>query len=476
MRKKLLKFLLITSSIFAFTITSYAEYQSNSGFPEASPPGTQAPPGVDGSMDGMQGDINNTSPPRDDCSKPNVVGGTAGMEDSGREAGGSSGSAIQTDTGKESTETATGEVSGETNNSSSSSTSTTTPDTSEEKNNPGSNTSGSNSSNTNNSNGGNSDSGTGSGNGGNSGSNSTGTGTNTGISNPPPSSLEELLRPGLDANNAYKGYQDHKNNSGNNTITGKPYDEGNGLSFVDADGNSYSVITGGDFINKGTFTDGNYELVLNDGTKVTMVLEQDENGKWFSKTTTINNRSEGNRIYGSESEWYKIHEVLEYGYWDWKNTTNADWIRYYGDKFYPISGYAETSKTPGRTSIKWTLGHGPYDDGKWLVRMTPFYTETWERSYQIEVEVTDCSTNSDGDTDCDTSIEIETRYEHDVRHNVPHEPTFYNVTVPLVCDECPEVILCLGDSPDCDCNDLNTKCDDENDPELTIEHRVELDN
>ena len=170
------------------------------------------------------------------------------------------------------------------------------------------------------------------------------------------------------------------------------------------------------------------------------------------------------------SEWEYDHEELQYAIWWGKNTTNSDWLRYYGNAYRYVNGTRSESLTPESTSINFVLGDEPYDDGKWSIMMEPVYKRWYKKTREIvhtefNWEIKEEYTWSETKTDW-----LEVMDEHS------HDPVFYEVTVPLICDGCPAITICLGDDADCDCGDLNTKCDDELEPDIVIDHRSELTN
>ncbi|MBR6615332.1 MAG: hypothetical protein IKK95_05115, partial [Lachnospiraceae bacterium] len=74
---------------------------------------------------------------------------------------------------------------------------------------------------------------------------------------------------------------------------------------------------------------------------------------------------------------------LQYAVWWGKNTTNSDWIKHYGNAYRYVNGTRSESTTPGSTSIKFSLGDEPYDDGKWSILLEPFYSRYYYRVTEI---------------------------------------------------------------------------------------------
>lgn len=168
------------------------------------------------------------------------------------------------------------------------------------------------------------------------------------------------------------------------------------------------------------------------------------------------------------SGWTFDREELQYAVWWGKNTTNSDWIKHYGNAYRYVNGTRSESTTPGSTSIKFSLGDEPYDDGKWSILLEPFYSRYY---YRVTVTHTDINWETKEEYQW---TEPKTEWLEVKDH--AHDPVYYEVTVPLICDGCPAITICLGEDADCDCGDLNTKCDDELEPEIVIDHRSELSN
>lgn len=513
-------------------------YQSSDGFPDAAPSGSTAPSGIDGSLDGKQAALDEKINSGGSCSRPQIVTGSVSMDNSAAGATGSSGSNIVKNDNQSSTNTAEGTVSGSSTTKIPGSSHTTgggsssttggsidkTPGTSHttETKKPGSSSSGSSTTTTT----GGSTTTSGGGSSNTSGGNASSGGTGKGDFLPGDWSTPDFTQDMLHMNSMYQelkdatgqttvteasnnkkeneGSKENSNNkdsgkgdgsnpeksngnqnngsTGNNgeSSTNKPWNDvtvnidGDTIIYHTPDGDkTYDIIHTTDF-EDGTITDNRFQVDLEDGTHVEIELEKDEEGNWVSKNKSVSHTDKGTRVKGSESEWSLINKQLEYGYWDWMNMTNEDWISHYGNQYYPISGKAATSKTVGKTSIAWTLGHGAYDNGTWSVRMTPFYTETYERSYEVKFKHTEVSEDEDGTRHRSSYYTYETRYETTKKYHVRYASTYYTVTVPLICDECEEIIICLGDDPNCDCGGINTKCDDSNDSELEIDLHTKL--
>ena len=188
--------------------------------------------------------------------------------------------------------------------------------------------------------------------------------------------------------------------------------------------------------------------------------------EWQVKEYVVAHKEYEEEDDDSDSRWTTYREEELYCYWEWKNLTNDDWIRLHGNHYYPISGSSSTSRTHSST-LKWELGHGPYDDGTWSFKMIPrmkLYQERYRRYTYTWV-------------DSENKTHRETGYERLTREREKWAAAvYYEVTVPLVCNTCPEITICLSDENGCDCGDLNTKCDDELEPEYVIDHRSELTN
>ena len=248
--------------------------------------------------------------------------------------------------------------------------------------------------------------------------------------------------------------------SGGNTIM-----DGN---ISNINGKDYYIISDKEFENATQTDDGIFEITTTTGNTIRVELElvPGKDDEWRVKEFVVSHKDYLEEDDDSDSRWTTYREEELFCYWEWKNTTNKDWIRLHGDHYYPISGNASTSRTSSST-LKWSLGHGPYDDGTWSFKMVPRMKLYQERYKTVRETWIDREGNKHTE-------EYEERYTREREKWAT--AVYYEVTVPLVCDTCPEITICLSDEDACDCGDLNTKCDDDLEPEFVIDHRSELTN
>ncbi len=269
------------------------------------------------------------------------------------------------------------------------------------------------------------------------------------------------------SNNGGGGGGNGNNGSGNNGSSGSSSSIMSG-NISNINGKDYYIISDKEFENATQTDDGIFEITTTTGNTIRVELElvPGTDDEWRVKEFVVGHKEFEEEEDESDSKWTTYREEELFCYWEWKNLTNKDWIRLHGDHYYPISGSASTSRTSSST-LKWELGHGPYDDGTWSFKMTPrmkLYQERYRKYTYTWID-------EEGKTQRDTDYERLTREKEKWASAV-----YYEVTVPLVCNTCPEITICLSDEDACDCGDLNTKCDDELEPEYIIDHRSELTN
>ena len=185
--------------------------------------------------------------------------------------------------------------------------------------------------------------------------------------------------------------------------------------------------------------------------------------------------------------WDEEERKLDYADWVWKNTTNKDWIRENGDD------YKSMGKTTPGTTLKWTLGHGKYDDGTWSIKMAPYYTVTYSKMVKKTVTEKEEYSWTDENGKEHTGTETVTKEIEEKKFDTKKETgtsVEYKVTVPLICSSCPEITICIkGEIDDadgdveiededekviCDCGDPYTKCDDADEPKYKVKYHSEL--
>ncbi len=224
---------------------------------------------------------------------------------------------------------------------------------------------------------------------------------------------------------------------------------------------------------KGKIIISESEVTQLDGTKVIIQIIKHPDGTYEVFLTDVTHKTLKTVKDYEKLGWEAVNERLAYGVWRFKNITNPDWKKHNGDEYRPVKNTVEESTTEANTSIKFTLGHGPYDDGTWSIKMNPVYQVTMHKV--VKVRTATIVIDEDGNEKLEVSYEDEDRYR-DV-YDTAYDATYYEVTVPLVCSTCPEITICLSDDADyCDCGDLNTKCDNDLEPEYVIDHRSELTN
>lgn len=216
-----------------------------------------------------------------------------------------------------------------------------------------------------------------------------------------------------------------------------------------------------------------YEINVSDNLDIEFVTVKGEDGFDIEQmvVTKVNGRE---IVEGSYKHSYTQSHTLSYTVWEWRNTTNDDWKRIYGDKFYYIGGSRQNATTNASQVLHWTLGHGAYDAGTWEIRGTSYYDNVEVYEYKYEEDYTRWIPlwdengkpvlNDRGEQSYKPvpGKKEKTAYDKQEEKDVVGEILYYYVTVPTICATCPAIDICVGpEGSDCDCDGVNTKCDDD---------------
>ena len=295
-------------------------------------------------------------------------------------------------------------------------------------------------------------------------------------------------------NSGTNGNGEHKGGGENPGTTGPTGDNGSSGKPGTAGGNTDTkkpVLTKQDLIDSGNKVDTTklkVEIRVNGKLVETMLMKPGTEGTMWKSDEWQDYLSQDYLNTKDEMEgWDEEERKLDYASWVWKNTTNKDWIRENGDN------YRTMGNTKAGTTLKWTLGHGKYDDGTWSIKMTPHYTVTYSKMVKKTVTEKEEYSWTDENGKEHTGTETVTKEIEEKKIDTKKETgttVEYKVTVPLICSSCPEITICIKGEVDeadgdveiededekviCDCGDPYTKCDDADEPKYKVKYHTEL--
>lgn len=299
---------------------------------------------------------------------------------------------------------------------------------------------------------------------------------------------------GTNGNGEYKGGGENPGTTGTTSGNGTTGDKGSSGKPGTAGGNTDTkkpVLTKQDLIDAGNKVDTTklkVEIRVNGKLVETMLMKPGTEGTMWKSDEWQDYLSQDYLNTKDEMEgWDEEERKLDYASWVWKNTTNKDWIRENGDN------YRTMGNTKAGTTLKWTLGHGKYDDGTWSIKMTPHYTVTYSKMVKKTVTEKEEYSWTDENGKEHTGTETVTKEIEEKKFDTKKETgttVEYKVTVPLICSSCPEITICIKGEVDeadgdveiededekviCDCGDPYTKCDDADEPKYKVKYHTEL--
>lgn len=194
-------------------------------------------------------------------------------------------------------------------------------------------------------------------------------------------------------------------------------------------------------------------------------------------------------------EWEEVENTERFAYysrrdytrteWWFYNMTNSDWQSENGNEYVLMRTLEPNS------SCVVTLGKKDNEAGIWSVMSVPYFNITKyyealyvrEYTYTVWVWATDENGDPVYDANGNNVYVPEEREDKEEKWfvskrepilNVQGEPTFYQVTVPTVCMECPDLNICVGPGCEDDCDTPNMKCDDAYYEEMEVEVEYEF--
>ena len=299
---------------------------------------------------------------------------------------------------------------------------------------------------------------------------------------------------GTNGNGEHKGGGENPGTTGTTGGNGTTGDKGSSGKPGTAGGNTDTkkpVLTKQDLIDAGNKVDTTklkVEIRVDGKLVETMLMKPGTEGTMWKSDEWQDYLSQDYLNTKDEMEgWDEEERKLDYASWVWKNTTNKDWIRENGDN------YRTMGNTKAGTTLKWTLGHGKYDDGTWSIKMTPHYTVTYSKMVKKTVTEKEEYSWTDENGKEHTGTETVTKEIEEKKFDTKKETgttVEYKVTVPLICSSCPEITICIKGEVDeadgdieiededekviCDCGDPYTKCDDADEPKYKVKYHTEL--